>query len=514
MYFSLQKFTYLSVILLLLNGCDHQTSHYHQLPPYADDDTYSMNENISFRATVATNDTPSSNGENDWHILKNPLHGTITMEKNGSFTYSPHSNYYGTDHFLYAISDKFGQSNNATVTLNIKPVLFRIKVKTDNPGSSSYVEFQISVFNNGYNYNYNIDCNNDGKYESMGEDGSYICEYDTAGEYTIAIGGTFPQFQNGYDNKKILSVESWGTQVWKSFEDAFAICSNLILNAPDRPNLSQVTNMDGMFYGATAFNQPIGDWNVSNVTSMNGMFFGASTFNQPLEKWDVSHVTTMDGMFLRAVSFNQPLSDWNISNVTSTPFMFSEATAFNQSLEKWNLSNVTNTRGMFYRATAFNQPIGNWDVSHVTDMIGMFDHAEAFNQPIGNWDVSAVKSMTIMFKDATAFNQPLENWNLSSVTEMNGMFYNAIAFNQPLENWNVSSVEYMVDMFNNATAFNQPLEKWNVSSVKYMNRMFYNASSFSNQNLSSWNVNNVLNHTDFCTGWGEGNTPPSDWTCD
>jgi len=340
-------------------------------------------------ATVATNDTPSSNGENDWHILKNPLHGTITMEKNGSFTYSPNSNYYGTDYFLYTISDKFGQSNNATVTLNIKPVLFRIKVKTDNPGSSSDVEFQISVFNNGYNYNYNIDCNNDGKYESTGEDGSYICEYDTAGEYTIAIGGTFPQFQNGYDNEKILSVESWGTQVWKSFEDAFAICTNLILNAPDRPNLSQVTNMNGMFYGASAFNQPIGDWNVS-------------------------HITTMDGMFLRAVSFNQPLSDWNVSNLTSTQFMFSEATAFNQSLEKWDVSHVTTMDGMFLRAVNFNQPLENWDLS----------------------------------------------------------------------------------------------------SVQYMNRMFYNTSSFSNQNLSSWNVDNVLDHTDFCTGWGEGNTPPSDWTCD
>jgi len=47
-----------------------------------------------------------------------------------------------------------------------------------------------------------------------------------------------------------------------------------------------------------------------------------------------------------------------------------------------------------------------------------------------------------------------------------------------------------------------------------MNRMFYNASAFSDHNLSGWNVDNVLDHTDFCTGWGTGNTPPSDWTCD
>jgi surface protein len=36
---------------------------------------------------------------------------------------------------------------------------------------------------------------------------------------------------------------------------------------------------------------------VSNVTDMGGMFDGASSFNQLLEKWDVSNVTNIGGMF-------------------------------------------------------------------------------------------------------------------------------------------------------------------------------------------------------------------------
>ncbi len=40
--------------------------------------------------------------------------------------------------------------------------------------------------------------------------------------------------------------------------------------------------MSWMFYGASAFNQAIGNWNTAAVNSMGGMFSGASAFNQKL----------------------------------------------------------------------------------------------------------------------------------------------------------------------------------------------------------------------------------------
>ena len=37
-----------------------------------------------------------------------------------------------------------------------------------------------------------------------------------------------------------------------------------------------------------AFNQPIGGWDVSKVTNMSYMFYGASAFNQDLSKWQIT----------------------------------------------------------------------------------------------------------------------------------------------------------------------------------------------------------------------------------
>jgi len=39
--------------------------------------------------------------------------------------------------------------------------------------------------------------------------------------------------------------------------------------------------------------------------------------------------------------------------------------------------------------------------------------------------------------------------------------------------------------------------------------MFTGASSFSNHNLSSWDVSNVIGHDYFSNGWGTGNTEPN-----
>ena len=166
----------------------------------------------------------------------------------------------------------------------------------------------------------------------------------------------------------------------------------------------------------------------SNITNMSGMFCGASSFNQPIGNWDTSKVSDMSVMFCQVSSFNQPIDNWDTSKVTNMSAMFYGARTFNQPIGNWDTSKVTNMSGMFYEATAFNQPIGNWDTSKVTNMSGMFCKAKAFNQPIANWNTSKVTIMNFMFYDAENFNQLINDWDISKVTDMIGMFYGASKF--------------------------------------------------------------------------------------
>lgn len=256
-------------------------------------------------------------------------------------------------------------------------------------------------------------------------------------------------------------------------------------------DVSNVTDMAGMFLYASLFNQDIGSWDVSNVKRMTAMFAYATSFNQDIGGWDVSNTTDMAGMFHVAESFDSDISGWDVSNIIDMSSMFSNATSFNQSLSSWDVSSVINMSGMFNIAVVFDQDISGWDVSKVTNMANMFSEARNFNGSMDDWDVSGVTKMYNMFDDALAFNQNISNWDVSNVTTMSGMFKNAKEFNQDIGVWNVTNVTDMAYMFNNAASFNKDIGGWDVSNVALMFEMFGNATSF-NQDLSGWCVEKIL----------------------
>ena len=97
---------------------------------------------------------------------------------------------------------------------------FVFTVDTRKPGSPD-TQFVIPIRGGGYNYT--IDCNNDGTVEATAQTGSYTCSYATPGVYTIRIGGVFPEFylNNGGDKLKMISIDQWGKNKWRSLVASF-----------------------------------------------------------------------------------------------------------------------------------------------------------------------------------------------------------------------------------------------------------------------------------------------------
>ncbi len=94
------------------------------LPPVANNDSYAADENTALSVAkpgVLGNDTDPNNASLMAVVGASPAHGTLTLNADGSFTYTPAANFVGTDSFTYKASDGLETSGTATVTITVAP---------------------------------------------------------------------------------------------------------------------------------------------------------------------------------------------------------------------------------------------------------------------------------------------------------------------------------------------------------------------------------------------------------
>src|SRR5205807_6468721 len=77
-------------------------------PPEASNDSYSLAHDSTLAvaaAGVLSNDTVPSGHTLTAVLVSGVSHGSLTLNSNGSFSYSPTTNYTGSDSFSYTASD-------------------------------------------------------------------------------------------------------------------------------------------------------------------------------------------------------------------------------------------------------------------------------------------------------------------------------------------------------------------------------------------------------------------------
>ena len=65
------------------------------------------------------NDTVAGAGNLTATLVSGPIHGTLSLNADGGFTYTPLTNYVGTDSFAYQAVNGPTNSGVATVTISI-----------------------------------------------------------------------------------------------------------------------------------------------------------------------------------------------------------------------------------------------------------------------------------------------------------------------------------------------------------------------------------------------------------
>lgn len=93
------------------------------LPPVALDDASTTLPNTPVTIDIVVNDSDPDGDLNipSTIVTTNPTNGTVTIDRTtGRATYTPNTDYVGTDTFIYNICDSGGQCDTATVTITIR----------------------------------------------------------------------------------------------------------------------------------------------------------------------------------------------------------------------------------------------------------------------------------------------------------------------------------------------------------------------------------------------------------
>jgi VCBS repeat-containing protein/ELWxxDGT repeat protein len=98
--------------------------------PIAQADAFTTGEDVALTGNVLADNGAGADADPDGDALTvnttpvaGPANGTLVLNADGSFTYTPNADFHGTDSFTYEVSNGNGGTDQATVTITVDPVV-------------------------------------------------------------------------------------------------------------------------------------------------------------------------------------------------------------------------------------------------------------------------------------------------------------------------------------------------------------------------------------------------------
>ncbi|ATA55831.1 hypothetical protein CKY39_23300 [Variovorax boronicumulans] len=225
-----------------------------------------------------------------------PAHGTVTVNPDGTYVYTPNPNFNGTDSFTVTVSDGHGGTTTSTVTVTVDPVNDAPTVPNYNQTTNEDTPVSGQVVGS--------DVDGDTLTYTKGSDPAHgTVTVNADGTYTYTPGANF----NGTDSFTVTVSDGHGGTTTSTVN----VTINPFNDAPTVPNYNQTTDEDTPVSGKVVGSDVDGD--TLTYTKGSDPAHGTVTVNA-----DGTYTYTPGANFNGTDSFTVTVSDGHGGTTTST----------------------------------------------------------------------------------------------------------------------------------------------------------------------------------------------------
>jgi len=117
-------------------------------PPAASDDQYVVGQGRTLTVTNSANGVLGNDSDPDGNslsasVVDSTVEGTLTLDADGTFEYTPNGSFSGADAFTYEVADGFGGTDQATAEIQVRPARTAVSATRTFPNPEQQESFRL-----------------------------------------------------------------------------------------------------------------------------------------------------------------------------------------------------------------------------------------------------------------------------------------------------------------------------------------------------------------------------------